>query len=140
MIESIERSLEFQASIERVWAALTNAEELAAWFPNAGAEFEPTPGFEGWFAWNLEECTGRYAVKVEAVEPMHSISWSWAREPDTPISEAYTTLVEWTLESLPNGGTRLHMLESGFNRDKDRADNVQGWKQELGELVEYLNN
>ncbi len=139
MTASIERTLEFQSSIERVWKALTDAKELNAWFPNDGAEFEPTPGFIGWFAWNIEECTGRYAVEVMEVEPMQRISWRWAREADVSITEAYTTLVEWQLESLPNGGTRVHMVESGFDQDKDRADNVQGWKQELGELVDYLN-
>lgn len=138
MTASIERTLEFKAPIERLWKALTDAKELSAWFPNAGASFEATPGFEGWFAWNLEECTGRYAVQVVEVEPMRRISWRWAREPDVPIAEAYTTLVEWTLESLPGGGTRLYMVESGFDRDKDRAENVEGWKHELGELVEYL--
>lgn len=139
MPNSIERTMEFTSSPERVWQALTDAKELAAWFPNAGAEFEPVPGYEGWFAWNLEECTGSYAVRVERVEPMRFISWRWAREADTPISEAKTTLVEWTLEALDSGGTRLHMLESGFERDADRAENIQGWKQELGDLMTYLN-
>lgn len=138
MTAAIERTLEFQASIERVWQAITDAEELGAWFPNAGASFEPTPGFEGWFAWDLDECTGRYAVQVVEVEAPRRISWRWAREPDVAIADAYTTLVEWTLEPLSNGGTRLHMVESGFDMDKDRNDNVEGWKQELGELVDYL--
>jgi len=140
MTDNIKRVLEFSASVERVWKALTDQQELSVWFPNAGAKFEPVVGFEGWFAWNLQECTGRYAVKVEAVEPMQSISWRWAREADTPIADAYTTLVEWTLEALPNGGTRLTMLESGFDRDKDRNENIEGWKQELGELLDYINH
>lgn len=138
MPESIKRTVEFTATVEKVWKALTDAKELSAWFPNAGAEFEATPGYEGWFAWDIEECTGSYAVKVERVEPLSFISWRWAREADTPISEAKTTLVEWTLEPMDNGGTRLHMLETGFERDQDRAENVQGWAHELAELVTYL--
>ncbi len=139
MTASIERTLEFKAPLERIWTAITDAGELAAWFPNNGASFEPTPGFIGWFDWDIEECSGRYAVEVVEVEPMQRISWRWARQPDVSIQDADTTLVEWRLESLPNGGTRLHMLESGFQRDQDRADNVEGWQQELGELQDYLN-
>lgn len=138
MTATIERTLEFKAPIDRVWKALSDAESLAAWFPNAGAHFEPVVGFVGWLAWDLEECTGRYALQVEEVDAPHRIAWRWAREADTPIEEAHTTLVEWTLESLANGGTKLHMLESGFVRDADRAENVAGWQQELGELVEYI--
>ena len=139
MVDSIEREMTLNASIERVWQALTNADELAAWFPNNGASFEPIEGFIGWFEWDIEECTGRYAVKVESVKAPGYIAWRWAREADVPIENAYSTLVEWTLTKLDDGKTKVHMLESGFDRDKDRLDNVEGWKQELGEFMEYMS-
>ena len=62
MTDTIKRILEFNASIERVWRAITDQDELGAWFPNAGANFKPTPGYVGWFAWDLDDCVGRYAV------------------------------------------------------------------------------
>lgn len=138
MTASIERTMEFTAPIERVWQALADARELAAWFPNDGAHFEAKPGFEGWFRWQMKECTGQYAVRVEVAEPHQRLVWRWAREADTAIDKAYTTIVEWTLEPLANGGTRLHMVESGFEREQDRQENISGWQQELGELEALL--
>ena len=76
--------------------------------------------------------------RVEVVEPPRLIRWRWAREADTPIDIAHTTTVEWTLESLTNGGTRLCLIESGFEREKDFKDNSNGWQQELDELLDYI--
>ncbi len=65
---------------------------------------------------------------------------TWARETDTPLDEATTTTVEWNLEPREDGGTTLHLRETGFVRPEDRQDNDDGWDKELGELVAYLES
>jgi hypothetical protein len=54
-------------------------------------------------------------------------------------SDSATTLVEFRLEEVP-GGTRLHLVESGFAAllAESRQDNEFGWDDELGQLREFL--
>lgn len=132
--DAIERTLELRAAPERVWRALTEADEIARWFGDT-AELEARQGAEGWLGWNDY---GRFAVRVERCEPPRRFAWRWAREADTPVDEGPSTLVEWRLTPRDDGGTTLELRESGFERPEDRQDNVGGWKHELGELVEYL--
>ena len=134
MIDAIQRTLELEAGPDRVWKALTSADELASWFGDS-AELDPRLGGEGWFGW---ESFGRAAVRIEAFEPETRLVWRWARESNTPLDQARSTLVEWTLIPRPDGGTTLKLEESGFEREQDREDNVGGWKHELGDLEDHL--
>jgi len=133
-IDAIERTLELRAAPERVWRALTEAEEIARWFGDT-AELEARAGAEGWFGWQKH---GRAAVRIERYEPPRRLAWRWARETDTSLDESPSTLVEWELMPRDQGGTTLKLRESGFERPEDRQDNVGGWKHELGELLAYL--
>ncbi len=59
-----------------------------------------------------------------------------------PAGDDYpATTVEFTLADMADGaGTMLTVVERGFAQlpAQNRADNVEGWTSELGELVEYL--
>ncbi len=136
MPNSIERTLELNASPERVWRALTEPEELAAWFGDS-AELELRPGGGGGFGW---ETHGRFAVRVEVVEPPRRLAWRWARTPDRPLEDGPSTLVEWELVPREDGGTTLKLRESGFVSDEHREENVQGWTSELAELEALLTS
>ena len=59
---SVEGSLEIDASPERVWEALTTAEDLERWFP-LEARVEPGVGGSVWLSWKNE-----YAATSEIVE------------------------------------------------------------------------
>ena len=135
MIDAIERRLELSASPERVWKAITDPEELAAWFPDHVDVFDLRAGGGGWWRW---EKHGRFAVRVEVVEPPKRLVWSWCREPDTPVGEGTTTKVEWTLAPRAGGGTTLTVRESGFQTEEHRQGNAEGWAHELGELRAHL--
>lgn len=134
MIDAIERSLELDVAPEKVWKALTDDREIASWFGDS-AQLEPHLGAEGWFGW---KSFGRAAVRIEAFEPPARLVWRWAREADTPLDEGRSTVVEWTLTPRPDGGTTLELVESGFERQEDREDNVGGWKHELADLTNHL--
>lgn len=130
----IERELDLAAPPDRVWQALTDPLELAAWFSQA-ADFAPVADHDGWLQWAEH---GRFAVRVEAADPPRYLAWRWAREPDAPIDTGVTTLVEWWLEPTADGGTHLRLRESGFERTADRSINTLGWLHGLAALGRHL--
>lgn len=132
MIDAIEKTLELDASRERVWRALTAPDELSSWFPDEARGLEVRPGGDGWWHW---EAHGRYAVRFEVVDPPGRLVWAWARDPDVGVDESPSTTVEWRLEPLDGGArTRLHLREDGFLDRESRERNAEGWRHELGEL------
>jgi uncharacterized protein YndB with AHSA1/START domain len=131
---SIERTIDLPASPDRVWRALTDPAELAAWFGTA-ADALPEVGATGWFGFDDE---GRFAVRLEALDPGRFLAWRWAEETDTTIEDGPTSLVEWTLEPRTSGGTRLRMRESGLRTGRNLEMNTAGWFVELAELREHL--
>lgn len=136
MIDPIERILELEAPPERVWRALSDPEELALWFGHS-AELDLRPGGGGWFGWSGH---GRFAVRVEEVDAPRRLAWRWARDSDVELDESPSTLVEWELEEGSDGGTVLHLRESGFELGQDREQNVRGWRAELGDLADHLSS
>lgn len=130
----IEKTLDFDAPIERVWSAITVADELSQWFGRE-ARFEPVVGFEGAMIWPEH---GSFALRVEEAEPPTRLVWSWIHKPDVAFDDAPSTRVEWTLSTRDGGGTRLYLRETGFLTDEHFGQNQGGWDEELGELVELL--
>ena len=130
---AIERRLDLHAAPDRVWRALTVGEELAAWFGH-GADLQPVAGYEGWLEWDGH---GRYALRVDEVDPPRRLAFRWMHEPG-PFDETRSSLVEWDLEPTQAGGTRLHLRESGLRSPEARSANSAGWLSELGELVDHL--
>ena len=139
MQDTIEREVEIAAPVDRVWALVTEAEHLGTWFADAGAEIDLRPGGELSLTW-AENGTSR--GRVERVEPPHTFVFRWASVGE--FSEENSTLVEFTL-SEHDGGTRVHVLESGFaslpkspeEQAAHHAGNTEGWKIELGHLADY---
>lgn len=131
----VEKVLELDVPVERVWKAITEAEELARWFPHE-ARFQPTPGFEGAFLWKEH---GSFAVRVDEVEAPHRLVWSWVHETGVPFAEGgVATTVTWILTPRADGGTTLHLRETGFPSETRRRENDGGWDAELGELASLL--
>ena len=139
----IERDTLIAAPAERVWALLTEAEHLGRWFADSGAEIDLRPGGALTMQWSEY---GTAHCRVVDVEPHTRFSYRWVPYPSEGAepTEGNSTLVEFTLEPEA-GGTRLRVVESGFDkleRTPDAIDeavkgNTEGWKAELGELREY---
>ncbi|HEX2316783.1 MAG TPA: SRPBCC domain-containing protein [Thermomonospora sp.] len=137
--DRIERTVEVAKPPEAVWAALTTAEGLAAWFGNE-ATIDLRPGGAARMSWK-EGHTAE--MRVERVEEPTVFGFTWPIY-GLPEDDPRRTYVEFTLE--PAGkGTRLTVVESGFAQLAEDAyqkafeGNTQGWASELGELVEYLD-
>ena len=137
--DRIERTVEIAQPPARVWAALTTAEGLSAWFGQE-ATIELRPGGVAWMKWD----SGHVAdMRVERVEEPTVFGFTWHIF-GLPDDDPRRTYVEFTLEPA-GAGTRLTVVESGFAQLSDDAystayeGNTRGWASELGELVDYLD-
>jgi len=109
--------------VERVWAALTDAEQLKQWFP-FHAVIEPRVGGSVEFSGNphAPDFTGRVLV----YEPPLRLAFSWGG------SELH-----FSLEDLDSGRCRLTMTDVLEARDV-AARNGAGWSMCLRELDKLL--
>jgi len=137
--DRIERTVQIAHPPERVWAALTTAEGLAAWFGNE-AEIDLRPGGSARMRWSGGH---RAEMRVERVEEPVVFAFTWHIF-GLPDDDPRRTYVEFTLEPA-GAGTRLTVTESGFAQLPEDAHhkayegNREGWASELGELVAYLD-
>ena len=137
--DRIERTVDLAHPPGEVWAALTTAEGLGAWFGDE-AEIDLRPGGSARMRW-----TGRYAVemRVERAEEPTVFGFTWQIE-GLPEDDPRRTYVEFTLEAA-GSGTRLRVVESGFAQlpedlyRKTYDGHTEGWALELGELAGYLD-
>jgi uncharacterized protein YndB with AHSA1/START domain len=137
--DRIERTVELAAPPGRVWAALTTAEGLGAWFGDE-ATIDLRPGGSAWMRW----AGGQTAdLRVERVEEPTVFGFTWQIY-GLPEGDPRRTYVEFTLEPA-GAGTRLRVVETGFAQLPEDAyrkaydGNTEGWASELGELVAYLD-
>ena len=138
--DRIKRTVEIAHPPAKVWAALTTAEGLAAWFGNE-ATIDLRPGGSARMRWINEGFTAD--MRVERVEEPTVFGFTWPIS-GLPADDPRRTYVEFTLEPA-GAGTRLTVTESGFAQLPDDAyrkaydGNSEGWVSELGELVDYLD-
>ncbi len=85
-----ERTVDLPAEPDDVWEALTDDEALEAWF---GDE---------------DDLAARRAARVDRSEPGHALTWTWRPAGE----EGEESTVSITLIPLPEGGTRLTVIES----------------------------
>lgn len=136
--DTIEQQITVSSPIDRVWRALTVAEEVAAWFGDH-AEIDLRPGGTMKVGWSEYETTVNCVV--ETVEPPSVFSYRWKVEQSTEI-EAWT-LVTFTLAEV-DGMTTVTVVEAGL-ADVPEAlysqtieENTSGWKAEMADLQTYL--
>lgn len=137
--DRIERVVELTQPRERVWAALTTADGLGAWFGDK-AVIDLRPGGQASMAWDSGDTAD---MRIERVEEPSVFGFTWHIH-GLPESDPRRTYVEFTLERHGDG-TRLTVVESGFAQLSDDAyrvafdGNTRGWRSELDELVAYLD-
>jgi uncharacterized protein YndB with AHSA1/START domain len=137
--DRIERTVEVDQPPGKVWAALTTAEGLRAWFGDE-ATIDLRPGGSAQLMW----AEGHTAdMRVERVEEPAVFGFTWQIF-GLPEDDPRRTYVEFTLEPV-GAGTRLRVVESGFAQLPEEVyrtaydGNTSGWTRELGELVDYLD-
>jgi uncharacterized protein YndB with AHSA1/START domain len=147
--DKIEEQVVLHAPRARVWRALTNPDELAAWFGvklstktiAAGAHVLGHMAFPGY-----EHVA--FDVIIDEMVSERRFAWRWhpnALDASVDYSAEPRTLVTFTLEDAANGETLLRVVESGFDalpasrRAAAFLGNSNGWRGQLQKrLPSYL--
>jgi uncharacterized protein YndB with AHSA1/START domain len=148
--DRIERSVHIKGSRERVWRALTNAEEFGAWFGAdlSGQAFSPGERARG--PMTLPGCEGLYFdAVIERLEPQDLLSFHWhpySGEPSPDYAGELPTLVTFTLKEMSGKGILLTVVESGFDqvpahrRRKAFEMHGQGWDFQLQNVARHAGS
>ncbi|MGX4642640.1 SRPBCC family protein [Massilia sp. SYSU DXS3249] len=146
--DRIERSVEIAAPRARVWRALADAQEFGSWFGVnlQGQAFAPGARVRGNITHPGYEHIV-FEVHVEHVEPQQLLSFHWhpyAVDPAVDYAQEEPTLVSFTLQDAPGGGTLLTVVESGFDRvpagrrlEAFRM-NSQGWDAQVANIARHV--
>jgi uncharacterized protein YndB with AHSA1/START domain len=155
--DRIEKEVLLRAPLERVWRAISDADEFGRWFgvrfdgpfvagaSVAGVITRTTVGDE------VAQAQEPYAGKADtwqivAVEPQRRLAFRWhpyAVESGIDYSQEPTTLVEFTLTETTDG-VLLRIVESGFDaipaerRASALEHNSEGWAKQTELVRKYL--
>jgi uncharacterized protein YndB with AHSA1/START domain len=147
--DKIEEQVVLHAPRARVWRALTNPDELAAWFGVKLSTKTIAPGAHvlGHMAFPGYEHLA-FDVIIDEMVSERRFAWRWhpnALDASVDYSAEPRTLVTFTLEDAPNGETLLRVVESGFDalpgsrRAAAFLGNSNGWRGQLQKrLPSYL--
>ena len=146
MDNKIEKKIELNAPIARVWRALTDHREFGEWFRVAlEGPFVVGQTTRGHITWpGYEHLVWEAAVQKMEPERLFSFTWHpYAVDPAVDYSSEPPTLVEFRLEKTPTG-TLLIVTESGFENvpAHRRAEafrmNDNGWMQQIKNIENYV--
>jgi uncharacterized protein YndB with AHSA1/START domain len=145
--DRIEKSIVLRAPPERVWRALTVAEEFGTWFRVAlDGPFVAGERVHGHITHVGYEHLAFEALVV-SMEPERRFAFRWhpyPSDPEVDYSAEPTTLVEFHLEPAAEG-TRLRVTESGFDAlpASRRAEafrmNEGGWQAQMENVRRHVD-
>jgi uncharacterized protein YndB with AHSA1/START domain len=155
--DRIEKEVLLRAPLERVWRAISDADEFGQWFGvRFDGPFVPGTSVTGVITpTTVDEDVARaqepYAGKsdtwhIVAVEPKRRLAFRWhpyGVESGVDYSQEPTTLVEFTLDETADG-VHLRIVESGFanipaeRRASAFEANSEGWAAQTELVRKYL--
>lgn len=143
MTDRIEKSIELNAPIEKVWHALTDHTLFGEWFRvRLDGPFVVGEETTGEMTYPGHEGT-KWTSVTERMEAPTLFSFRWPHGENATLSTSPSTLVEFRLEPTANG-TRLTIVESGFETlPEDRRmealrGNEDGWEIQAGNIKAYV--
>ena len=149
MNDRIEKRIELNAPVSRVWRALTDYREFGEWFRvKLEGPFAPGQVARGQITHpGYEHVTWQATVQKMKPERLFSFTWQpYAINPNVDYSHEEPTLVEFKLEPTPGGGTLLLLTESGFDkipshrRDEAFRMNDRGWTAQMLNIEHHVRN
>ncbi|PWV95199.1 uncharacterized protein YndB with AHSA1/START domain [Paenibacillus cellulosilyticus] len=102
-LPDIVRNVVLNASIEKVWKAVSTAEGIASWFMPP-TSFEPTVGYE--FELNAGQF-GMSPCTVTVVEPPHRLAFRWGKD----------WTLSFELKEEQDGKTAFTLTHGGWGAD-----------------------
>ena len=146
--DRIEKRIELNAPVSRVWRALTDYREFGTWFRVAlEAPFVAGQSTRGRILYPGYEHLVM-EVDVQKVEPQHLFSFHWhpyAVDLGVDYSSEPPTLVEFILEPAGQGSV-LAVTESGFDalpasrREEAFRMNDGGWTEQMTNIETHVRN
>lgn len=157
--DRIEKSVVLRAPLDRVWQAISDAEQFGRWFgvrfdgpfvegAAIGAVIAPTV-VDDEVAKRQEAHAGtRSTWQIVAIEPNRRFAYRWhpfAVGDDVDYESEPTTLVEFTLSETADG-VLLTIVESGFDaipasrRSASFEANSEGWAIQTDMVRRYLED
>jgi uncharacterized protein YndB with AHSA1/START domain len=146
MEDRIEKRIELNVPVSRVWRALTDFREFGTRFRvNLEGPFEPGQIARGRVTYPGYEHV-RWEVHLQKMEPEWLFSFTGhphAVDPKIDYSNEPSTRVEFQLEQTAQG-TRLSLTESGFTqlpverRAEARRMHENGWTEQMKNIDRYL--
>ncbi|MGB6486447.1 MAG: SRPBCC family protein [Steroidobacteraceae bacterium] len=146
--DRIERSVVIKAPRERVWRAISNAEEFGTWF---GVNLEGQTFSSGQLVRGPITIVGYehiiWEVRIERIEPPNQLSFRWhpyAIDPKVDYQKEEPTLVTFTLTDAPDNATLLTLVESGFDKvpPERRLEafrmNSRGWSAQMDNITRHV--
>ena len=155
--DRIEKEVLLSAPLSRVWQALTDASEFGRWFGvSLDGQFKAGTPISGRItpttvdpevAKMQKPYEGmKFEIVVDRIEPKKLFSFRWhpfGVDPKVDYSRELMTLVEFTLQELPEG-VRLTVAESGFDkipierRAAAFTANEGGWAKQMELVQKYV--
>lgn len=130
----IVRSVEIQATPERLFALLTEPEALVRWWPDL-ADLEPRLG--GRVRMTFRGGESVVTGEVTQFHPPHSLGFTWIRA-ETPD---VTTRVEFAVSALDAERSRVEVVHSGWEQAPElRPMHDAGWSHFLGCLADLAED
>ncbi len=120
----------FDAPAERVWLAISDHQQMKAWYFNLES-FKPEVGFTFSFAAGSADREYVHLCRITEVVPQRKLAYTWAYE-------GYEGSSEVSFELFAEGDkTRLVLTHSGLDSFPDlpdfaRSSFLQGWTEIIG--------
>lgn len=134
MTDLIRKEHTYQHSIDRVWKAITDQEQIAAWFIKA--DFKPEKGYAYTFTHEQTTISGT----VLEVNPVTHLVYTWTVSGTGGVE----TTVTWQLSPVPEG-THVVIEHSGISNYPDEGlvttmfnNYSKGWDNCILGLEKYL--
>ena len=135
----IKKEIVVDAPASIVFKALTDEKDLVRWMPNE-AKIDARIGGEYEFKYHWAERNMDSVVRGKIVElvPNQKISYTWESVMKFGVEtrRSSNSVVTWTLEELPDGKTRVMLLQTGVSKELSQ-DSERGWTHFVNQLARY---
>jgi uncharacterized protein YndB with AHSA1/START domain len=140
----VRRSIRIDAPVARVWQAVTEPAMVSQWFGELALPAVEV-GATGTISWPDH---GSIPIGIKALDEPRSVTYVWNNDHSSsayPAEFDESEAMTFTFTLQPEeGGTRLTVVETGFETTHDPAANMEdhrgGWDYELDELRALLTS
>jgi uncharacterized protein YndB with AHSA1/START domain len=137
----LRKSVTIDAPPEVVFRALTDEKELVQWMPQE-AKMDAWVGgrYEFKYHWAERGIDSQVSGEIVELIPGKKLAYTWENamhdnDGQQPPRERGSRpgVVSWTLEELPNGKTRVTLVQTGVDA-RFSQDSENGWIHFMGQL------